>query len=114
MPSKPSALTIENLSFSYQDCLVLKDISFEILPGEFVGVIGPNGGGKTTLLKLIMGFLKPKSGSLKIFDKSPLHERRKISYVPQNLRFDRQFPISVMELVLGGRLSHLPWYGRFS
>lgn len=110
----PSVVSLENICFAYQDALVLKNISFAIQPGEFVGMIGPNGGGKTTLLKLILGFLKPSSGSIRVFDKSPPFARQQIAYVPQSLRFDKQFPISVFELVLQGRLSHLPWYGQFS
>ena len=86
-------------------------MNFSIRPGEFVGIFGPNGGGKTTLLKLIMGFLKPTSGKLAIFSESSKDAIQQISYVPQSLRFDKQFPISVREVVLSGRLSHLPWYG---
>ena len=108
------AVLLENVFFSYQDIPVLKDISFSIEPREFIGIIGPNGGGKTTLLKLMMGFLKPSSGKIAVFGAPPLAARQKIGYVPQFLRFDRQFPISVFELVLEGRLSHLPWYGIFS
>lgn len=107
-------VSLEKVFFSYHESLVVKDISFGIQPGEFVGIIGPNGGGKTTLLKLIMGFLKPTSGSITIFGKSPQLAGQPIGYVPQSLRFDKQFPISVLELVLGGRLSHLPWYGQYS
>lgn len=107
-------ITLENLCFSYEEAQILKDISFTIQEGKFVGVIGPNGGGKTTLLKLLMGFLKPDSGKMTIFGKSPVEARGEISYVPQTLRYDKQFPISVLELVLEGRLSHLSWYGKFS
>lgn len=110
----PPAVSVKNLSFSYQEMQVLKDISFEINPGQFIGIIGPNGGGKTTLLKLILGFLKSDVGTVEIFGKSPTTAHLSMAYVPQLLRFDKQFPISVMELVLEGRLSHLPWYGRFS
>ncbi len=109
-----TAIDLKHLFFSYQDRLVLKDISFSVMEGEFVGIIGPNGGGKTTLLKLILGFLKPESGSVEIFGKSPYSVLKQIAYVPQTARFDRQFPISVMELVLSGRLSRLPWYGKYS
>jgi zinc transport system ATP-binding protein len=105
---------LENVSFAYQQEPVLKDVSFSIDPGEFVGLIGPNGGGKTTLLKLILGFLKPSSGKILVFGKPAQTALPQISYVPQSLRFDRQFPISVMELVLSGRLSRLPWHGVFS
>lgn len=108
------AITVKNLSFSYQDMAVLTDISFDILPGQFIGMIGPNGGGKTTLLKLILGFLKSNTGKIEVFGQNPIEARQHMAYVPQSLRFDKQFPISVMELVLEGRLAHLPWYGRFS
>lgn len=107
-------IVLNHVTFSYEDAAVLKDISLQIAENEFVGIIGPNGGGKTTLLKLLMGFLKPSSGSIEICGKSPVAARNHIAYVPQNLRFDKQFPISVLELVLEGRLAHLPWYGRFS
>jgi zinc transport system ATP-binding protein len=106
-------ISLEKVSFSYQEIPILQDVSFTISPGEFVGIIGPNGGGKTTLLKLMMGFLKPDSGRIKVFGRPPFASQQRIAYVPQSLRFDRQFPISVLELVLGGRLSHLPWYGKF-
>jgi len=108
------AVALDHVSFAYQDSLVLKDICLAIKSGEFIGMIGPNGGGKTTLLKLMMGFLKPSSGNISIFSEPPASSLKQISYVPQSLRFDKQFPISVMELVMGGRLSHLPWYGMFS
>lgn len=108
------AISVKNLSFSYQDMSVLKDISFEIQQGQFIGMIGPNGGGKTTLLKLLMGFLKTPIGTIQLFGQYPIPARQHIAYVPQSLRFDKQFPISLIELVLEGRLSHLPWYGCFS
>ncbi|MBA3816569.1 MAG: ABC transporter ATP-binding protein [Parachlamydiaceae bacterium] len=108
------AVALDHISFAYQDSLVLKDICLAVKSGEFIGMIGPNGGGKTTLLKLMMGFLKPSSGDISIFSEPPASSLQQISYVPQSLRFDKQFPISVMELVMGGRLSHLPWYGIFS
>lgn len=105
---------MDKVSFAYQQEPVLKNVSFQIEPGEFVGLIGPNGGGKTTLLKLILGFLKPSTGKIFVFGKTSHAVLPQIAYVPQSLRFDRQFPISVMELVLSGRLSRLPWYGIFS
>jgi zinc transport system ATP-binding protein len=104
---------LQNLSFFYSNAEILKNVSFQIESGEFVGIIGPNGGGKTTLLKLIMGFLKPTSGKLEVFG-APSSNLQQIAYVPQGLHFDRQFPISVFELALSGRLSRLPWYGFYS
>lgn len=109
-----STISVDHLSFSYLDTWVLKDVSFEIQQGKFVGMIGPNGGGKTTLLKLILGFLKCESGKIEVFGQDPTRSRNKMAYVPQSLRFDKQFPLSVIELVLQGRLAHLPWYGSFS
>lgn len=105
----PSPLfEFDDVSFSYPGIPVLSHLSFQVNPGEFIGIIGPNGGGKTTLLKLILGFLKPSRGKI-LLNKSHL----KIAYVPQAVRFDRDFPISVEEVVLSGLLSHLPWYGSF-
>ncbi len=105
------AILAEHLYFKYDSNEVLKDVCFSVTEGEFLGIIGPNGGGKTTLLQLLTGFLSPTKGSLKIFDEKPNYQQRNMAYVPQNMRFDRHFPISVMELVLSGRLSKLPWYG---
>ena len=91
----PSVVEIESLDFAYGKISILSGINLTIEQGEFVGVIGPNGGGKTTLLKLIMGLLEPQKGSVKCFVE-------RIGYVPQTLTFDRRFPITVEELVLGG------------
>ncbi len=110
----PPIITFEHVYFAYQDEPVLRDVSFQVNPGELIGLIGPNGGGKTTLLKLIMGFIRPQKGSLMVFGKPPSISQGQIAYVPQNLHYDRQFPISVLELVLSGRLSRLPWYGVYS
>lgn len=100
------AISVKSLSFSYSNVPIFHDVSFEIDVGECVGIIGPNGGGKSTLLKLICGFLKPSSGTIDIF--SP-----PIAYVPQTLGFDKQFPISTLEVVLSGRLSQLNWRGSY-
>jgi zinc transport system ATP-binding protein len=109
-----SAIQLQNLRFSYGENEILRGVSFQVEPGEFLGIIGPNGGGKTTLLKLILGFLKPTAGKIEIFGKSPVQAAQQIAYVPQGLHFDRQFPISVLELVYSGRLSKLPWYGIYN
>lgn len=110
----PPVLEFEEVSFTYQDTPALRNATFSVEAGEFIGVIGPNGGGKTTLLKIILGFLKPTSGKVLVFGLPPSQAREQVAYVPQTMRFDRHFPISVLELVLLGRLSHLPWYGKYS
>lgn len=117
LPSnKPPIIEFNRVNFSYQRSLTLNNVSFQIFPNEFIGIIGPNGGGKTTLLKLILGFLKPSHGSVLVFNEAAGEHSReniRLAYVPQSIRFDRDFPISVEEVVLSGLLAHLPWYGRF-
>lgn len=99
------AVEVQSITFCYRDRPVLQDVSFSIEKGEFIGIIGPNGGGKTTLLKLLMGFLSPRSGSIRLFNNPPQKARLSIGYVPQAHRFDRDFPITVQELILMGSLS---------
>lgn len=108
------AVSVKNLSFSYPGVPILDKVSFEINEGECIGIIGPNGGGKSTLLKLICGFLKPSHGSIHFFGKTQSHALSELAYVPQTLGFDRQFPISTLEVVLSGRLSHLNWWGSYT
>jgi zinc transport system ATP-binding protein len=111
--SKP--ISVQNLSFGYvKGDPIIQSATFDIGANEFVGIIGPNGGGKTTLLKLIMGFLDPYEGTISIFGQSPKKHPNGIAYVPQQLRCDREFPITVKELVLQGRLSKLSIFGQFS
>lgn len=114
--NKTPVIAVENLFFSYRTTSVLSRVSFRIEEGEFIGIIGPNGGGKTTLLKLLTGFLKPDSGTISVFGKTPVlrsGDSIGLAYVPQAMRFDKDFPISVEEVVLSGLLSRLPWYGKF-
>ncbi|MCQ2396300.1 MAG: ABC transporter ATP-binding protein [Lentisphaeria bacterium] len=98
------AVEIKNLCFGYEEHEVLHNINLEISQRDFAIIVGPNGGGKTTLLRLMLGLLEPRYGSVKIFGKAPSDWRRKMAYVPQSLSFDPRFPISVMETVLLGRI----------
>src|SRR5574342_1197181 len=95
----------EDLSFQYDDSPLLQNISLEIGKGEFIVLFGPNGGGKTTLLKLFMGFLKPLRGTLLIDGMPPQKSRMRMGYVPQISHLDRQFPITVLDVVKMGALS---------
>ncbi len=98
------AIEIKELYFKYENNLVLENISLEVPKGEFLGIIGPNGGGKTTLLKAILGLVKPDSGSIEIFGSSIARNQHLVGYVPQYSLFDLDYPISVMDVVLTGRL----------
>ncbi len=109
------ALEIKNLSVYYGEDCALEDISLNVEDREFLGIIGPNGGGKTTLLKAILGLVQPQSGSIRIFGQAGDKARRNIGYVPQFSRFDRHFPISVEEVVLMGRLAGQGhWWVRYN
>ncbi|MFH1746670.1 MAG: ABC transporter ATP-binding protein [Planctomycetota bacterium] len=94
----------EQLSFTYGGPFALTDVNLRIAAREFVSVVGPNGGGKTTLLKLMLGLLRPTRGEVRVFGQSPLVVRRRIGYVPQHVQFDPQFPVTVTDIVSMGRL----------
>lgn len=105
-------LSLRNVSFSYEQAPILIDVNLEITKGDFVGIFGPNGGGKTTFLQILLGFLTPDTGSVEILGTSPLQARTQIGYVPQNIRMDKQFPITVEEVVEMGVISHLNCFGK--
>ena len=91
-------LEIKNLTAGYDDQVVLENISFEIFSNDFVGVIGPNGGGKTTLIKTILGLVKPISGEMNL-----LISKKNIGYLPQVNQIDKRFPITVIDVVRSGK-----------
>jgi len=95
-------ISIDNVSFSFDGPLVLDHVSLTVIKGEFLGIVGPNGGGKSTLLKLILGLLEPDSGRVTVTGKSPKRGRSAIGYVPQYAAFERSFPITVEDAVLLG------------
>ncbi len=105
----PPLIKLENVSFAYDDQVVLEDISLEINAGDFLAILGPNGSGKSTLLRLILGLLRPKRGSIYLFGQeiSRFKEWWRLGYVPQRATYhvDPVFPISVKEVVEMGRLS---------
>lgn len=101
-----------SVSAGYDDEIVLKDVNFTVWDNDFVGVIGPNGGGKTTLLKLILGEIKPKRGTIEYFKREP--NEVLFGYLPQVIGIDKKFPISVMEVVLSGLLGRKGIMGRYT
>jgi len=103
----------EEVSFSFHETPAVKNVSLVIEDGDFVSVIGPNGGGKTTLAKLMLGLLKPDKGKIKVFGKNPAVSRERVGYVPQFSLFDPQFPATVMDVALMGRLKRgIVFYGK--
>jgi len=104
-PSTP-LVDIKNLYAGYQHETVLEDINLTIFQDDFIGLIGPNGGGKTTLLKIMLGLLEPQAGTVQVMGESPHKGRQRIGYVPQFAEYDAEFPISVRDVVRMGRLSN--------
>jgi zinc transport system ATP-binding protein len=100
------------VDFSYNSDPILKDVNLEIHPGEFVSVIGPNGGGKTSLLLLALGMLRPSRGTVQVFGRAPERERSRLGYVPQFTRFDPLFPVTAYDVVQMGRLGRF-WTGPY-
>lgn len=90
-------INIKNLSFSYEKNIILENINLEIFQNDYIAIIGPNGGGKTTLLKLLLGFLQPTSGIVEI--------KGQIGYLPQYINFNMDMPINVLDITLQGRLT---------
>ncbi len=98
------AIDIRHVWFSYNGQPVLKDVSLQVARGEFMAVIGPNGGGKTTLLKIILGLLKPDRGDIRVLGQPPKKAAPRLGYVPQDVHVNREFPITALEVVLMGRM----------
>ncbi len=94
-------LEVDRVTFGYDDRPVLEDVSFVVREGDFLAVLGPNGGGKTTLLKILLGLLTPWSGTVR---RHLSGRRGALGYVPQFAGFDRSFPLRVEDLVRMGRL----------
>ena len=96
---------IKDVTFAYNGDCILEDVNFDIREGDFIAMIGPNGGGKTTLLKLILGLLKPDKGVIRIKGQSAQKASSSIGYVPQDVNIKRNFPITAMDVVLMGGLN---------
>ena len=102
-----TVISLRDVTFSYGGEPVLENVTFSIDDREAVCVVGPNGGGKTTLVKLILGLLTPARGEIQVFGQPPRRARLRIGYMPQHVHHDPQFPVTAMDIVLMGRLGQV-------
>lgn len=109
-------ITVDSVSFSYQQRNVISNISFSVKERDFIGLIGTNGAGKTTMLRIIVGLLKPTTGEVRLFGEpiSQFKAWNKIGYVPQKNNLNPLFPATVKEVVLSGLVGKRKWFGRHS
>lgn len=112
-PGRQPILVMRDVNFSFDQIPVLIDVNLAVYAKETITIVGPNGGGKTTLLKLILGLYKPLSGAIEVFGMKPEKARIRIGYSPQQVQFDAHFPITVRDVVLMGRLSRGDWHQFF-
>jgi zinc transport system ATP-binding protein len=98
-------VSIKGLWICRAEHAVLENINLELQAGDFLGLIGPNGGGKSTLLKAMLGLIKPDRGSIALFGLPPAAARSRVGYVPQKTVFDQSFPVKALDVVLMGRYS---------
>jgi zinc transport system ATP-binding protein len=117
MSTEP-VISLRDVTFSYGGPPALEDVNLSVGGREAVCIVGPNGGGKTTLVKLILGLLTPQRGEIRVLGQPPRQARLRAGYMPQHVQHDPQFPVTVMDIVLMGRLGQgamgrtLGWHGR--
>lgn len=110
-------VTMQQIDYSYEKKIVLDRIDFNIEKGSFIGLVGPNGGGKTTLIKIMLGLLKPDNGSVILFDEpiEKFNERTKIGFVSQKANsFNKGFPATVFEVVASGLTAKIGYFKFFT
>lgn len=111
-PSAPGALALEEVRVGYGATFLLSDVSFSVAPGEVVGLIGPNGGGKSTLLKAIAGVLGIRSGRILLGGQDIRRHTGNVAFVPQREEVNWDFPVTALDVVLMGRYRSNGWFRR--
>ncbi len=106
METIKSCARLHGVSVRFDGLLALDEVSLDVDPQAFIALIGPNGGGKTTLIRVLLGLQSPASGKVELFGELPTRTRHRVGYVPQTRSFDSNFPISVREVVEMGCLTH--------
>lgn len=109
-----SLVEIRNLTAGYGQNIVLREVNLTIQPFDFIGVIGPNGGGKTTLLKALLGLIPPMAGEINFAETMTGGSAHRIGYLPQISNIDRKFPVTVFDVVRSGLMSRKRLIGRYS
>ncbi|NJN73471.1 MAG: metal ABC transporter ATP-binding protein [Limnothrix sp. RL_2_0] len=107
-------ISLQHIWAGYPKTPVLEDINLSVKSQDFIGLIGPNGGGKTTLLKVLLGLITPQQGRVEILGRPVAQGRKYIGYVPQLLELDRNFPIQVKDVVNMGRLGKRKLFHRYN
>ncbi len=104
------AIELDGVSLAFRDTPVLEDVNLRVEANDYLAILGPNGCGKTTLLKVILGLLRPDRGRVLVQGRRPEKSRGTLGYVPQHARFDLDFPIRVIDVVRMGRLAARPLF----
>jgi zinc transport system ATP-binding protein len=110
MSDSSGEVSLKGVNFSYGAVPVIEDADMDIRAGETAILVGPNGGGKTTILRLLLGLEHPQSGTVTVLGTTPELARKDIGYMPQHLRYDNKFPISALEVVLMGRMRRFAFW----
>jgi len=114
MNMKTEVIILKDVWVHYDGIKVLEGVDLTLKQHDFLGIIGPNGGGKSTLIKVILGLVKPSRGTIRVLGDTPQNSRKYIGYVPQYSLFDPDFPMSVWDVVLMGRLGQVGLFKKYS
>lgn len=114
LSKKVEVIRLEDVWVQWNDVPVLEDINLSLQKQDFLGIIGPNGGGKTTLLEVLLGLVQPSRGKVRVLGHSAKEGRQFIGYVPQYTKFDHDFPVSVWDVAMMGRLGRRGLFRRYT